>query len=431
MFENFPYTNFHDLNLDWIIERIMSAYGPDNPPPVGLVLSVNGETGAVVLYKEQNVQLPSIDETSWNFYRIANESAEGLKFTKGQPMERVSGPNRYKVYDEGNPPPSGAVASVDGMTGAVKTWANSEYQTLTTPTAAPGSVWDLRRELSNGDKVGIEFSYDTTAAAYKAYLKYTPSGTNVPVTVELLTSAEIPESGVISVNAKTGIVTLTGSDIMVNTSSTENLAAAITRLETAIAAKYTKPSTGIPASDLAPGVIPDVSRFYVLPAGGIPASELAGNIPASKLAAGVIPDVSVYQLKPTQAGTAGQVLSLNNSLQPVWSTPSGGSADLSNLVILKTYFMDSKTLEAGYGGFWSTADIPAYADITGYIPVAITDVKFSDAGFVLRGYDLTALYGGSTDGIIFARNVTSTARTSTGTVSIMWMKTNAINDQRS
>ena len=49
MFENFPYTNFHDLNLDWIIQKILDAYSPDNPPPVGMVASVNGKTGIVVL----------------------------------------------------------------------------------------------------------------------------------------------------------------------------------------------------------------------------------------------------------------------------------------------------------------------------------------------------------------------------------------------
>ena len=168
MFENFPYTNFHDLNLDWIIQKIMESYSPDNPPPVGLVLSVNGETGAVVLYREQNVQLPSLEETSWNFYRLTDDTAEGIKFTKGQPAERIDGSNRYQIYDTGNPPPSvnPPVSSVDGMTGAVKTWANSNYQTLQTPTPAPANIWDLRRELNNGDKVGIEFEYDSVTDTF-------------------------------------------------------------------------------------------------------------------------------------------------------------------------------------------------------------------------------------------------------------------------
>lgn len=425
MFEDFPYTNFHDLNLDWIIQRIMDAYGPDNPPPVGLVLSVNGETGAVVLYKDQNVQLPSIDETSWNFFRIANESTEGLKFTKGQPMERVSGSNRYKVYDEGNPPPSGAVASVDGMTGAVKTWANTDYPTLQTPTAAPGTVWDLRRELANGDKVGIEFSYDATEAAYKAYLKYTPTGTNVPVTVELLTSANIPESGVISVNTKTGIVTLYGSDIMVTSSGSETLAAAITRLETAIAEKYTKPATGIPASDLAEGVIPDVSRFYVVPSGGIPASELAGNIPASKLASGVIPDVSIYQEKPSQTGTAGQVLGLDSSLNPVWITPSSGGADLSDLVRVETYNSVSDiSVESGMKPGFNNTKFGISA-ISGYTPVAIVGVVCSSTFLFMADFNLANMTNGN-NFIWFRSGTLGSTYSGSVTLSVLWIKTDAI-----
>ena len=112
MFENFPYTNFHDLNLDWLIQKIMEAYGPDNPPPVGLVISVNGETGAVVLYKDAIVRLPDIDDSVWNLHRISDGTSTGIQFIKNQPMERIDGVNRYKVYDEGNPPP-GDVASVD------------------------------------------------------------------------------------------------------------------------------------------------------------------------------------------------------------------------------------------------------------------------------------------------------------------------------
>lgn len=226
MFENFPYTNFHDLNLDWLIERIMTAYGPDNPPPVGLVLSVNGETGAVVLYKEAIVRLPDIEETSWNIHRVADGSSSGIEFVKGQPAMRIDGVNRYKIYDEGNPPPGGgAVDSVDGMTGVVKTWANTSNPTLDVPEESSGFLWDLRRGLSNGDQIGIEFEYDSVNQVYKTYLKYTPyQGT--ATRTELLTSASLPPSaGVVSVNGQTGIVTLYGDGIAIESGSQNSIKA--------------------------------------------------------------------------------------------------------------------------------------------------------------------------------------------------------------
>lgn len=222
MFENFPYTNFHDLNLDWLIEKIMSAYGPDNPPPVGLVLSVNGETGAVILYKDAIVTLPAVDDTGWNIHRLSDGTSTGIQFIKGQPMQRIDGVNRYNVYDEGNPPPSGAVSSVDGMTGAVKTWANTTTPGLNIPDDSSGYYWDLRRGLSNGDTMGICFEYDSVNQVYKTYLVYTPNGGSQTKT-ELLTSASLPPTGVVSVNGSAGIVVLTGEDIAIESGSQDSI----------------------------------------------------------------------------------------------------------------------------------------------------------------------------------------------------------------
>lgn len=424
MFENFPYTNFHDLNLDWIINRLMTAYGPDNPPPVGLVLSVNGETGAVVLYKEQNVQLPALDEMSWNFYRLTDETAEGIKFTKGQPAERIDGSNRYQIYDTGNPPPfvNPPVSSVDGMTGAVKTWANSDYQTLQTPTAAPGSVWDLRRELANGDKVGIEFSYDATSQAYKAYLKYTPSDSNVPVTVELLTSANIPESGVVSVNGKTGIVTLTGTDIIVTGS--ETLAAAITRLETAIAEKYTKPASGIPASDLADGVIPDVSGFQAKPTTNGTAGQVLGL--SSQLQPVWLnqPSTSGLQPAPVQPGSSGQVLGLDSSLNPVWLTPSSGGS-ITDLIQIKAYSTSTFTINSGEKHGLKNTDFGITA-VTGYTPIALMAATASYLTAYLAGFDISQVLTGN-DFIWYKSSITAGQSTTTSaSIVIVFIKTEAI-----
>lgn len=233
MFENFPYTNFHDLNLDWLIQKIMEAYGPDNPPPVGLVLSVNGETGAVVLYKDAIVTLPAVDDTGWNIHRLSDGTSTGIQFIKGQPMQRIDGVNRYNVYDEGNPPPSGTVSSVDGMTGVVKTWANTSTPGLNIPDDSSGYYWDLRRGLSNGDTMGISFEYDSVNQVYKTYLVYTPNGGSQTKT-ELLTSASLPPTGVVSVNGSAGIVVLTGTDIAIESGSQDSVKDVTDGLQTQI-----------------------------------------------------------------------------------------------------------------------------------------------------------------------------------------------------
>lgn len=224
MFENYPYVNFHDLNLDWLIERIMSAYGPDNPPPVGMVSSVNGETGDVVLYKSPYVTFPPINDSSWNIHRLASGQSSGIEFVNGQPAMRIDGINRYKIYDEGNPPPGGggAVDSVDGMTGVVKTWANTTTPELDIPADSSGVYWDLRRGLSNGDTMGISFEYDSVNQTYKTYLIYTPyQGTQTKT--ELLTSASLPPTGVISVNGQSGIVVLTGANLAIDSDSQDTI----------------------------------------------------------------------------------------------------------------------------------------------------------------------------------------------------------------
>ena len=136
--------------------------------------------------------------------------------------------------------------------------------------------------------------------------------------------------------------------------------------------KYEKPAGGIPATDLASAAQTSLGKAdtaYQKPSGGIPATDLAsaaqtslgkadtayqkpaGGIPATDLASGVIPDptsiiddtagagdtdktfsadklatdhssllnaINGKQDAPSSTGTAGQVLSLDSNLDPVW-----------------------------------------------------------------------------------------------------------------
>ena len=223
LFEQFPYVNYHDLNLDWIIQKVKEAYSPDNPPEFA-VLSVNGETGAVILYKNAVVQLPTIEAGTWNLFRKADNSDEGIQFIKGQPAQRISGTNRYNIYDQGNPPPY-PVTSVDGSTGAVSTWANTGSDNITLPHEAEGDSWTLRREGPSG-YLGIEFDLDDSDNP-SGFFILKPENETIQK-VKILTTEDIPsESGVVSINGEAGVVVLYAGDIKIASGDNTTVKAAI------------------------------------------------------------------------------------------------------------------------------------------------------------------------------------------------------------
>ena len=163
LFEQFPYQNFHELNLDWLIQQI-------NLVKESVVLSVNGQTGEVILYPEAFVRLPDLsDTTTWSFFRYVDNKAEGVQFINGQPMQRIDDLNRYDIYDSGNPPPYPVTAvngqtgdvviavpvqSVNGMTGNVILYQNAsiEFPAINTDT------WEMWRETDTNQALGIKFS---------------------------------------------------------------------------------------------------------------------------------------------------------------------------------------------------------------------------------------------------------------------------------
>lgn len=107
---------------------------------------------------------------------------------------------------------------------------------------------------------------------------------------------------------------------------------------------YSKPSGGIPSSDMASAVQTSLGKAdsaYQLPSGGMTSSDMAsavqtslgkadtayqkpsGGIPGTDLASGVIPDISGKLDAPSTAGTNGQVLTSNGSGGQAWQTISG------------------------------------------------------------------------------------------------------------
>lgn len=294
LFEQFPYTNFHEMNLDWLIDQIKNLQS-------GLVLSVNGETGAVVLYQDHIVRLPDVNDPDWNIFRKADGQDNGIEFTKNSPMTRIQGANRYQVYDAGNPPPypvtsvngaTGAVTlypnaitplpsvadtswniyritdgqenglewtknqamiriqgtsryavydagnpppypvtSVDGATGAVSTFYNTASSDLQIPVDTVSTSWSLNRNITGGN---IGLLVGLNGGQEEAYIIFDDG--NTPSMTRLLTPADIPSSsGVVSLNGQTGVVTIDGSDLDLNASDTTSIDQTITNVEEDIA----------------------------------------------------------------------------------------------------------------------------------------------------------------------------------------------------
>lgn len=286
LFEHFPYTNFHELNLDWIIDQLNMILS-------STVISVNGETGEVVLYKDANVRFPDVPDNQWNVFRISDGTFTGIEFNKNAPAVRIDGVNRYQIYDQGNPPPypvmsvngdTGAitlytdpavrfpdiatgtwnvhrisdgvstgiefnknapayriddvnryqvydqgnpppypVTSVDGATGAIIQWFNSTLPKLYLPIDSSYTDWSLIRELSNNTELGLRIAYDSGNQTYNAYIAYTEYG-GIEQYIKLLTPDDIPSSsGVVSFNGQTGVVTATGEDLDINTGNSDSI----------------------------------------------------------------------------------------------------------------------------------------------------------------------------------------------------------------
>ena len=353
LFENFPYTDLHQLNLDWLVDQLnkmtesqvlsvngmtgqvtlyenpavmfpsiaqdswqilrladgttrgiyfandnkayilhgntmSEIYSQNNQPPYP-VTRVNGMYGDVELYQEQYVRLPDLDDnqmSNWTLFRILNNVSRGIQFNDDGSAYIISGVNRYMLYTTNNIPPY-PVDSVNGQTGAVVLfndnngnvafpdfddpnydgWSinrsvnntnlgleikddgtlklkvgNAEYTVYTSLNPSQGFVndptdevlkisedstdnyWGLLRETTEGE-IGILFS-NADPDNPEAYIAYTDSN-NQGQTMKILTPADIPASGVVSVNTKSGIVVLYGTDIEVSNTDSRDLETAL------------------------------------------------------------------------------------------------------------------------------------------------------------------------------------------------------------
>ena len=136
LFENFPYTNLHELNLDWLIQEMKDL---EEKVQDGPVISVNGQTGEVILYQEAQVQLPDItnsQQTYWNIFRYLNGHIYGIRFDSNGNVYAIRDGVRTKLLTWADIPADAGVISVNGLYGVVHIsgtdipWMGGENETV-------------------------------------------------------------------------------------------------------------------------------------------------------------------------------------------------------------------------------------------------------------------------------------------------------------
>ena len=153
MYENFPYSNLHELNLNWLIEQL-------NMVKSSAVISVNGQTGDVILYQEPDIVLPQVDQDHWSVVRLADGTTRGIMFGNDDKLYVVHGNLMAEVYSQNNPP-AYPVTSVNGSTGDVTLYPERNVN-LPDVTSDQYQSWHIARTL-NGISCGIRFDEDGSA----------------------------------------------------------------------------------------------------------------------------------------------------------------------------------------------------------------------------------------------------------------------------
>lgn len=166
LFENFPYTNLHQLNLDWLVAEMKKV---EDTIQYGPVVSVNGLTGEVVLYQEANVRLPDVmnpTQTNWNIFRYLNGHIYGIEFDATGNVYQIQDQYRRKLLTWTDIPPESGVISVNGKYGVVRLYG-SDIQTSGDDTkTVMESIYDL--EDTDGELQDAIDELDTTVTGIQS-----------------------------------------------------------------------------------------------------------------------------------------------------------------------------------------------------------------------------------------------------------------------
>ena len=188
LFENFPYTNLHELNLDWLIQEL-------NMIKDSAVISVNGQTGEVILYQNATVQFPPVDDDHWSIVRTADGVSRGIVFGNDNRAFICHDSLMNEIYSANNQPPY-PVTRVNGQTGDIVLYAD-QYVQLPSLTDEQIFNWTLFRNI-NAVAHGIQFDSDGSGYIIDGENRY-----------KIYSQNDAPPYPVTSVNNQTGDVVLT------------------------------------------------------------------------------------------------------------------------------------------------------------------------------------------------------------------------------
>ena len=149
LFENFPYTNLHQLNLDWLVAEMKKV---EDAIKYGPVISVNGLTGEVVLYQEANVRLPDVmnpTQTNWNIFRYLNGHVYGIEFDATGNVYQIQDQYRRKLLTWADIPPESGVISINGKYGVVRLYGSDIQTSGDDPKTVMESIYDLENAVTD------------------------------------------------------------------------------------------------------------------------------------------------------------------------------------------------------------------------------------------------------------------------------------------
>ncbi len=165
LFEQFPHTNLHELNLDWLIDMLNQF---KEELENSAVLSVNGQTGHVTLYESENVILPALPEgiDQWRLVRLMNGQYIGILFYNGNAYIQ-RGNSTMRLLTQEDIPTSAGVVAWNGRTGIVNvTGADIPVDDTADADSIEQAITNEHTERVNADN-GLQNSITTLNNTYK------------------------------------------------------------------------------------------------------------------------------------------------------------------------------------------------------------------------------------------------------------------------